>query len=117
MKLVQDMKSSPLITIRRSKLISNMILHALKVNPCQKLLEPVSECNQLNASSFLHILSTQDLHWLQPMCNPLMCNIVPNVQYFFEQFVICLLSPMCNTQEKIQLQNDKNERKWAKHGF
>jgi len=61
MKLVQDMKSSPLITIRRSKLISNMILHALKVNPCQKLLKPVSECNQLNASSFLHILSTQDL--------------------------------------------------------
>ena len=51
------------------------------------------------------------------MCNPLMCNIVPNVQHFFEQFVICLVSPMCNTQEKIQLQNDKNERKWVKHGF
>ena len=51
------------------------------------------------------------------MCNPLICNIVPNVQHFFEQFVICLVSPMCNTQEKFQLQNDKNERKWVKHGF
>ena len=51
------------------------------------------------------------------MCNTLMCNIVPNVQHFFEQFVFCLVSPLCNTQEKFQLQNDKNERKWVKHGF
>ena len=61
MKLVQDMKSSPLIPILRSKLIFNMILHELKVNPCQKLLESVSECKQLNASVFLHILITLDL--------------------------------------------------------
>ncbi len=46
-----------------------------------------------------------------------MCNIVPNVQHFFEQFVFCLVSPMCNTQEKFQLQNDKNERKWVEPGF
>ena len=51
------------------------------------------------------------------MCNPLMCNIVPNVQHFFEQFVSCLVPPLCNTQEKFQLQNDKNERKWVKYGF
>ena len=41
----------------------------------------------------------------------------PNVQHFFEQFVFCLVSPLCNTQEKFQLQNDKNERKWVEHGF
>ena len=41
----------------------------------------------------------------------------PNVQHFFEQFVFCLVSPLCNTQEKFQLKNDKNERKWVKHGF
>ena len=52
-----------------------------------------------------------------PMCNPLMCNIVPNVQHFFEEIVFCLVSPMCNTQEKFQLQNAKNERKWVEHGF
>merc|ERR1711954_125276 len=26
------------------------------------------------------------------MCNPPMCNIVPNVQHFFEQCVFCLVS-------------------------
>ena len=61
MKLVKHMKSSPLIPIMRSKLISNLMLHALKVNPCQKLLESVNECKQLYASIFLHIVSTQDL--------------------------------------------------------
>ena len=35
--------------------------HVLKLNLCQKLLEPVSECKQLYASIFLHIVSTQDL--------------------------------------------------------
>ena len=34
----------------------------VKVNPCQKLLESVSECKELNASVFLHILSTQDIN-------------------------------------------------------
>ena len=58
MKLVQDMKSSTLIPILKSKLISNMILYAFKVNPCQKLLESVSECEEWDASVFLHILST-----------------------------------------------------------
>ena len=57
------------------------------------------------------------IHWLHPLCNPLMYNIVPNVQHFFERFVFCLVSPLCNTQENFQLQNDKNERKWVKHGF
>ena len=61
MKLVKHIKSSPLIPITRSKLISNLILHALKVNTCQKLLEAVSEWKQLYASIFLHIVSTQDL--------------------------------------------------------
>ena len=61
MKLVQDMKSSTLIPILKSKLITNMILYAFKVNPCQKLLESVNECKQLYASIFLHIVSTQDL--------------------------------------------------------
>ena len=27
------------------------------------------------------------------------------------------MSPMCNTQEKFQLESDKNERKWVEHGF
>ena len=62
MKLVQDVKSSTLIPIPRSKLIFNIILYAFKVNPCQKLLESVSECKELNASVFLHILSTQDIN-------------------------------------------------------
>ena len=68
-------------------------------------------------STFSKILIEIMVHWLHPMCNPLMCNIVPNVQHFFEQFVFCLVSPLCNTQEKFQLQNDKNERKWVEHGF
>ena len=46
-----------------------------------------------------------------------MCNIVPNVQHFFEEFVFCPVSLMCNTQEKFQLQNDKYELKWVEHGF
>ena len=68
-------------------------------------------------NSKVHIDLSYRLHWLHPMCNPLMCNIVPNVQHFFEQFVFCLVSPLCNTQEKFQLQNDKNKRKWVEHGF
>ena len=46
-----------------------------------------------------------------------MCNIVPNVHYFFEEFVFCPVSLMCNTQEKFQVQNDKYELKWVEHGF
>ena len=47
----------------------------------------------------------------------------PNVQHctqcapFFEQFLFCSVSLLCNSQEKFQLQNDKNERKWVKHDF
>ena len=49
-------------------------------------------------------------------CTP-MCNFVPNVQQFFEQFVFCPVSLLCNTPEEFQFQNDKNQRKWVKHGF
>jgi len=40
-----------------------------------------------------------------------------NVQHFFEEFVFCPVTQMCNTQEKFQLQNDKNERNLVEHGF
>ena len=32
------------------------------------------------------------LHRVHPMCDPPMCNIVPNLQDFFEEFVFCLVS-------------------------
>ena len=46
------------------------------------------------------------LHRVHPMCN-----------IFFEQFVFCPVSPLCKSQKNFQLKNDKNERKWIKHGF
>ena len=55
------MKSGPLIPILRSKLISNLILHALNLNSCQKRVESVIGYKQLYASILLHIVSTQDL--------------------------------------------------------
>ena len=62
MKLVKHMQSSPLIPILSSKLISNVILHALKVNTYEKLLKSATECKQVYASIFLHFVSSQDLH-------------------------------------------------------
>ena len=50
--------------------------------------------------SILIISSNNIIHRMHPMCNPPMCNIVPNVQHFFGQFVFCLVSPMCNTLHK-----------------
>ena len=61
MNLVKHMKSSPLIPILRSKVISNLILHALKVKTCQKLLESAIECKQVYASIFKNFVSIQDL--------------------------------------------------------
>ena len=39
------------------------------------------------------------IHRVHPMCNPPMCNIVPNMQHFFEEFVFCPVFPMCNSQK------------------
>ena len=57
---------------------------------------------------YFGLFPAHKIHRVHPMCNPPMCNIVPNVQHFFEEFVFCLVSPMCNSQEKFKLQNDKN---------
>ena len=40
-----------------------------------------------------------DIHRVHPMCNPLMCNIVPNVQHFLSNlcFAPC---PLCATVKK-----------------
>ena len=42
---------------------------------------------------------------------------LPLINNILKAICVYPLSPLYNTQEKFQLQNDKNERKWVEHGF
>ena len=60
------------------------------------------------------------IHRVHPMCNPPMCNIVPNMQHFFEEFVFCPVFPMCNSQKNFNSKMTKmngNRLTMVNYGF
>ena len=82
-------------------------LSEMKILSCQFLLNMRLPCaSNFNSKLELDYRSNNRQDWLSvtvlqstifkytvctPMCNPLMCNIVPNVQHFFGEFRCCTL--------------------------
>ena len=71
----------------------------------------ITKCTKAQRNSYRWLKRTQSSSKLvTPKWSRTMTQYTPgapNVQHFFEEFVFCLVSPMCNSQDKHGFQSDK----------